>query len=294
MSPARLVHERREDRGTWWTRTVGTPPSVYGERWIERGSGLLRSWDPSRSKLAAALEAGWTGALPDEGERWLYLGASTGTTASHVADLVGDAGALFAVERSPRAFRRLLGWADRWPNVLPILADARTPVAYAQLVPRVDGIYTDIAQPDQVDIALDNARRRLRDGGAFLIALKTASMGRDASAPVHLERAFASLERYFDLDEPLRLSRWHRGHYLIGGRTRPGRWALGPALTGPPGRPERPRSSPRPHRATGDPDRRSDRESGRSGPRPGRHGTRAGDRPAAGRAGSKPSTLPEG
>ena len=273
--PARLVRERREDREIWWTQTVGAPPSVYGERWIERGPGVLRSWDPSRSKIAAALEVGWAGDLPDERERWLYLGAATGTTASHVADLVGREGAVFAIERSPRAFRRLLGWVDRWPNVLPILADARAPLSYAQRVPWVDGVYTDVAQPDQVEIALENARRRLREGGSFLLALKTASMGRDAPAPVHLERALASLEPYFDLAEPVRLNPWHRGHYMIGGRARVGRWDSAPDLTPSPARPVRSRWSPHPRRATGGPGRRSDRGSGRSAPRPERRGTKS-------------------
>lgn len=273
--PARLVREQRDGRATWWTRTVGEPPPVYGERWIERGSGTLRAWDPNRSKLAAALEAGWKGDLPEEGESWLYLGAATGTTASHVADLVGPRGAVFAVERSPRPFRRLLGWVDRWPNVLPILADARGPLDYAQRVPMVDGIYVDIAQPDQVEISLDNARQRLRDGGAFLIALKTASMGRDAPAPVHLERAMASLAPSVDLDEPIRLSPWHRGHYLVGGRARSGRWATEPESMPRPVHRVRPRSSPRLRHGDGDPDRRSARGTGRSAPRPEPRGTRS-------------------
>jgi fibrillarin-like rRNA methylase len=232
----RLVVLRSADRTELWTETVGREPPVYGERWTESDGRAYRSFEPARSKISAAIVKGWQGPLPAPGEMWLYLGAASGTTCSHVADLVGPAGRVFAVERSLRPFSRLLALADRWPNLLPILGDARDPTAYAGLVPPVHGVYADIAQADQVEILRANAALFLEgEGGLVLLALKTASMGRDSTAVEHVRRAEEGLRSLLDLEPSVRLDPFHRGHYLLGGIVRPG--GLGGAVSRPLRRP---------------------------------------------------------
>ncbi len=216
----RLWHRERADRSELWTETVGALPEVYGERWRAVGARTLRAFEPARSKLAAAVARGWSEPLPSVGERWLYLGAASGTTASHVADLLGPRGQLYAVERSPRPFARLLALAERWPNLRPVLAEAREPERYAGPVPIVDGIYADIAQADQVAIVLANVELLLRQReGRLLLALKTSSMGRDRGAPEHLRAAEAALGPRVELQRAVRLDPFYRSHYLIGGWT---------------------------------------------------------------------------
>jgi fibrillarin-like pre-rRNA processing protein len=214
---------RRVDGGVeLWTESVGSPPPVYGERWKAAEGRFLRTFEPGRSKLSAGLVRGWAGPLPSVGERWLYLGAASGTTASHIADLVGPEGRIYAVERSPRPFARLLALAARWPNLLPILGDARDPARYADLVPDVDGLYADVAQPDQIALARSNAELFLRGAGAsILLALKTASLGRDLTPAAHLARSERELASLVRLSESVRLDPFHRGHYLLGGRAAP-------------------------------------------------------------------------
>jgi fibrillarin-like rRNA methylase len=215
----RLLTTTRGERRELWTVTVGDPPPVYGERWTEAGDQRCRLFEPGRSKLAAAVVRGWTGDLPSEGERWLYLGAASGTTASHIADLLGPEGRLYAVERSLRPFSRLLALSERWPNLRPILSDARDPFGYASLVPPVEGIYCDIAQADQLEILARNAELLLRGEGArILIALKTASMGRHRSAVGHRDSAESFLAEEYTLYPSVPLEPFHRGHFLVGGR----------------------------------------------------------------------------
>lgn len=218
----RLRTARYGDRTELWTETVGALPPVYGERWAESEGTRFRTFDPFRSKLAAALVRDWTGPLPLVGERWLYLGAASGTTASHVADLLGPRGRLYAVERSLRPFARLLDLSGRWPNILPVLADAREPRRYSDLVPPVDGLYADIAQPDQLEIVLRNAELLLaRPGSKIVVALKTASMGRTVGPATHLARAEELLEDRIALLPSVKLDPFHRAHYLLGGSARP-------------------------------------------------------------------------
>ncbi len=242
-SNPRLALVRTGRRVEFWTETVGSPPSVSGERWVERSGRTYRSFEPTRSKLAAALSNGWTGGLPCPRDRWLYLGAATGTTASYVADLVGPEGRVYALERSLRPFSRLLALSARWPNLLPILGDARRPREYSGLVPPVDGLYCDVAQPDQIPIVRSNAELFLKGPGArVLVALKTPSMGRDRTAAGHRARSEEELRAFVHLARVVTLEPFHRGHYLLGGRVRP------EVFGGGPGRPATPRAARSPGR----------------------------------------------
>jgi fibrillarin-like rRNA methylase len=211
----RLARRAEGPRTSLWTLWTGT--GMPEGRRLAHPEGLFRAFDPTRSKLAAALLRGLSSPVPHEGERWLYLGAASGTTASHVADLVGPTGAVFAVEKSLRPFARLVETAERYPNLYPILADARAVDELGALVPPVHGIYADISQPDQVAIVRSHAREFLRPHGALLFALKTASMGRDRDAKGHAAAARSELSDDFEVAPGLPLEPFHRGHLMIAG-----------------------------------------------------------------------------
>lgn len=51
------------------------------------------------------------------------LGAASGTSVSHVADLVGPTGTVYAVEFSHRSGRDLINMASKRPNVIPIVEE---------------------------------------------------------------------------------------------------------------------------------------------------------------------------
>jgi len=82
------------------------------------------------------------------GAKVLYLGAASGTTVSHVSDIVGPEGTVFAVEYSERSGRDLVNMSKNRPNIVPIIEDARKPLKYRMLVSMVDCIFSDVAQPD--------------------------------------------------------------------------------------------------------------------------------------------------
>jgi fibrillarin-like pre-rRNA processing protein len=214
LSP-KLHRVREGDRVVPATEALGTPPDVYGERLIPARQGWWRRWDPYRSKLASALVKGFRGPIPQIGERWLYLGAATGTTASHIADLVGPDGCVYAVEMSLRPFARLLRLAERYPNLLPILGDARRPDEYAAWVPPVEGVYSDVAQPDQVGIARRNAELFLRDRRPMLLVLKLSSLGRGQSPDVLVNRALVELRPFKAISPTLALEPFHRQHRFL-------------------------------------------------------------------------------
>ena len=102
----------------------------------------------------------------------LYLGAASGTSVSHVADIVGPTGTVFAVEFSHRSGRDLINMATHRTNVIPIIEDARHPLRYRMLVSMVDVIFADVAQPDQARIVGLNAHLYLKVGGGVVVSVK--------------------------------------------------------------------------------------------------------------------------
>ena len=197
-------------RTTLWTPGLSDPPSRYGERVRYREGMALRHWDPTRSKLAAALLRG-VGDLPvKRGARLLYLGASAGMTVSHLADWIGPEGRVFAVERSPRMFPRLLSLARAYPNVYPLLADAQDPREYFGEVPEVGMIYQDVSQPDQGAIARENARLFLAAGGTYALVLKRASQYRRES-----EQDPSEALRPLRVERTIGLAPFYREHQLV-------------------------------------------------------------------------------
>lgn len=169
------VYRGEDDR--LLTKNLAPGISVYGEELIAVGEEEYRAWNPHRSKLAAAIENGLRDTHLDSGSRVLYLGAASGTTVSHVSDIVAEAGVIYGVEVSFRPMRDLMERVvEHRPNVIPILDDARDPFHYSFTLEEVDLLYCDIAQPDQTDIALANARAFLRPDGTIVLAIKASSI----------------------------------------------------------------------------------------------------------------------
>lgn len=214
-------------RGVYWIRHDGADRlatknlvpgrSVYKERLVVHGAAEYRLWDPFRSKLAAAILNGM-GSFPfAEGSRVLYLGASTGTTVSHVSDIVGPGGIVFGVEHASRVARDFLDRvASRRSNIVPVMSDARQPNAYAAVFGKADVAYSDVAQPDQTGIAMSNCRAHLRAGGDLLMVVKTRSIDvvrrPDSVVDGEIERLRAG---GFTVSESVDLSPYDKDHAMV-------------------------------------------------------------------------------
>lgn len=136
------------------TKNLTPGESVYNEKRVTvedkatESKTEYRVWNPFRSKIASAIVGGIRNIYMKPGSKVLYLGGASGTTVSHVADLVGPTGCVYAVEFSKRSGRDLVNMAKKRTNVIPIIEDARHPQKYRMLMPMVDVIFADVAQPD--------------------------------------------------------------------------------------------------------------------------------------------------
>ncbi|TPX42510.1 hypothetical protein SeMB42_g04856 [Synchytrium endobioticum] len=208
------------------TKNMVPGESVYGEKRIsiENGDGTkteYRVWNPFRSKLAAGILGGLDRIWVQPGAKVLYLGAASGTSVSHVSDIVGPTGYVYAVEFSHRSGRDLINVAKKRTNVIPIIEDARHPQKYRMLVGMVDVIFADVAQPDQARIVAMNAHMFLKQGGHVLISIKANCIDSTVEATVVFAREVKKLqEERVRPQEQLTLEPYERDHALIVGTYR--------------------------------------------------------------------------
>ncbi len=197
------------------TKNLVAGESVYGEKLLRISGQEYREWIPIRSKLSAAFYKGLKTVAISEGSKVLYLGASSGTTVSHVSDMVSATGEVYAVEISEEMGANLILLAEKRKNLFPIIEDARKTETYSKFVPKCDFLYQDVAQRDQVDIFIKNSNAFLKNGAYGALAIKTKSI--DVSKPSRfiIEQTVNSLKRNFIVQESIDLFPYQRDHALI-------------------------------------------------------------------------------
>lgn len=198
------------------TKNLVPGKKVYGEHLYKWKDGEYREWNAYRSKLAAALIKGIKEIPVKPGIKILYLGAGSGTTVSHVSDIVGLEGVVYAVEFAPRVMRELIAVAEDRPNIVPLLEDARMPRRYRYMVEEVVGLYADIAQPEQASIVADNADMFLVNEGWLLLAIKARSIDVTAEPSEIYKREIETLRsRGFEIIDVVHLEPFDKDHAMV-------------------------------------------------------------------------------
>lgn len=159
-----------------YTKNLVPGTTVYGEKLFILNMVEYREWSPYRSKIAALILERPDNDFTSKTLNCLYLGASSGTTISHLSDILTK-GIIYGVEFAERSIRQLIQNTSNRKNIIPILGDARFPESYAnQIFSEIDLIYQDVAQPNQAEIAIANAKYYLKENGLLIIAIKSQSI----------------------------------------------------------------------------------------------------------------------
>ena len=189
---------------------------VYKEKIITIKGTEYRLWDPFRSKLAAAIMNGLETFPIKNKSSVLYLGTSSGTTVSHISDIVGPSGMIFGVEHTSRVAREFLDRVVAYrKNIIPILQDARRPREYVGAFGKVDVVYADIAQPDQTKIAIDNCKAYLKKNGHFFLTIKAKSIDSVKSSGRIIEGEVDKLRDSFEVLQNIDLRPYDKEHAMI-------------------------------------------------------------------------------
>ncbi len=186
---------------------------ALGEEEIERErSETYRRFNPYHSKLAALITQGCRNIHLKEGDYVLYLGCSTGTTPTHVADIVGKDGLVFGIDIAPRVIRTFFLASEQYPNLVPMLADAGHPETYANRICEVDFLYQDVAARQQLAIFLENSKLFLKPGGFAFFAVKARSIDVTKKPGMIFQMIKQQLMKEFVIVEERKLDPFSKDH----------------------------------------------------------------------------------
>ncbi|MDH3611061.1 MAG: fibrillarin-like rRNA/tRNA 2'-O-methyltransferase [Nitrosopumilus sp.] len=210
----------------FWIKSEGTKKlatqnlvegnQVYKEKLITKKGIEFRLWEPFRSKLAASIMNGLEVFPFQNKSKVLYLGVSTGTTISHISDIVGPSGIIFGVEHASRVARDFLDRVATYrKNIIPILQDARKPKEYFSIFGKVDVVYVDIAQPDQTEIAMANCKMFLKKNGYLFLVIKTRSIDVTKSPKRIIDEEIQKVKESFDILQTIDLHPYDKDHAMV-------------------------------------------------------------------------------
>ena len=189
---------------------------VYNEKLLNVKGVEYRIWNPFRSKLAASIMNGLKDFPFNKKSDVLYLGVSTGTTISHISDIIGQDGIVFGIEHASRVARDFLDRvASHRKNIVPIIQDARKPEEFFSVYKKVDTVYVDIAQPDQTDIAIENCKLFLKSGGYLFLVIKTRSIDVTKDPKRVIKNEIKKLEPLFEIKQTIDLQPYDKDHAMV-------------------------------------------------------------------------------
>lgn len=195
MSKLGIFREKYGKKTLYFTKSAYLGFKGFDER-IEKIKGEeYREIKPERSKFMAAIAKGLSQTGIRDGSVVLYLGASHGYTPSFMSDIIGKNGFMFCLDFAPRVVKDLVFVCEKRDNMAPLLEDAAHPENYSDVVPKVDAVFQDIAQRDQVKIFLKNCETFLKPGGFGLLALKARSIDVSKNPKQLFKDVRAELER---------------------------------------------------------------------------------------------------
>ena len=196
------------------TKNLNPGVSVYGEELIQEDCEY-RIWNPRRSKLAAALLNGLENLDILDTSKVLYLGASTGTTVSHISDIT-TGGRIYAVEFSPTTAKKLVQLSRQRLNIAPILGDATKPKEYMNIVEKVDIVYCDVAQPTQTELFMKNMNLFLKDNGMGMITIKARSIDVvQKPKKIFKQEEKKLIEKGFKIIDKVKLEPYEKDHIAL-------------------------------------------------------------------------------
>lgn len=195
-----------------FTENLTPGKKVYNEKLVRYKGKEYRSWNPYRSKMAAAILNRIKEIPIGKKSRILYLGVANGTTASHFSDIATE-GVIYGVEIAFKPMKKFIKLCKERKNMVPIFADANKPELYETMVEKVDLLYQDIAQKNQVEIFMKNMEKFQPDKGIIMVKARSINI---ATEPKKIfERVREEIERKYEIKEAIKLSPYAKDHIAL-------------------------------------------------------------------------------
>lgn len=199
------------------TKNLLPGKKFYGEELVKINETEYRFWNPDRSKISAAIKNGLKSFPIKKNSKILYLGCAEGTTVSHLSDIVEQKGLIFGLDISAKVMNKFLYLCSERQNLVPILADAAQPQTYKQELSgfKIDVLFQDISQKNQVKIFTENAKMHLKPKGKALLTIKARSISSTEDPKKIFKHEINEMKTYFNIKEIIRLDPFQKDHLLL-------------------------------------------------------------------------------
>ena len=189
---------------------------VYNEKLIKINGKQYNLWNPYTSKLAAAIVNGMEIFPILEKTKVLYLNSTIEKTLSHISDIIGVNGKIFILsdinENSKNFLENVMN--DR-TNVFTITRDNGDPAKFSSKTEMVNVVYVDITQHNETEVAIQNCKRYLRDGGFLMLVVPTKKIDFVNKPNGQNIEEIQKLQSSFEIIQQINLTDFFKEHSMI-------------------------------------------------------------------------------
>jgi len=191
--------------------------TVYDEKLVYDRNKEFREWNPRKSKLGSyIMQKGVNDIFIRPTSKILYLGIASGTSASHISDIVRNDGMIYGIDPAFRVMIDLMFVSKERKNIAPIMEDAAHPENYKKLIPKeVDFVFQDVAQRNQAEIFIKNVDMYLKKGGFGMIAIKARSIDVSKRPKDVFKNVRKILEEKYTIVDSKNLEPYEKDHMMI-------------------------------------------------------------------------------
>ena len=189
---------------------------VYNEKLIKINGKQYNLWNPYTSKLAAAIVNGMEIFPILKKTKVLYLNGTIEKTLSHISDIIGVNGKIFILrdinENSKKFLDNVMN--DR-TNVFTITRDNGDPAKFSSKTEMVNVVYVDITQHNETEVAIQNCKRYLTDGGFLMLVVPTKKIDFVNNPNGQNLEEIQKLQSSFEIIQQINLTDFFKEHSMI-------------------------------------------------------------------------------
>jgi len=189
---------------------------VYNEKLIEINGKQYNLWNPYTSKLAAAIVNGMEVFPILKKTNVLYLDTTIEKTLSHISDIIGVSGKIFVVKDVIKNSKNFLEKVrNNRANIFSITRKNGVPEKFSPSIKMVNVVYVDIAQQNETEVAIQNCKNYLRNGGFLMLVVPTKKIDFvDNPSRQNLEE-MQKLQSSFEIIQQVNLTDFFKEHSMI-------------------------------------------------------------------------------
>ena len=190
---------------------------IYNEKLIEMDGKQYNIWNPYTSKLAAAIVNGMEIFPILKKTQILYFDTTVDKTLNHISDIIGVNGRIFVVRDIIENSKKFLeDDSNNRTNVVSITQEKKSiPAKFVPNIETVNVVYVDIAQNNETDVAIQNCKNYLINGGFLMLVVPTRKIDFANNPDRQNLEERQKLQSSFEIIQQINLTDFFKEHSMI-------------------------------------------------------------------------------